>query len=1450
MKANRLGALCLFIAILAAGLRAQTVLYPVEDREITRDHFDPYTRTLLGDGQWWPHTEYIESPPHENRFIVYFDLTGAPEIGQAQLHFFIWEVYALEQARLAIWFFEDDGTAGEDDFDPPGAVLAHTWAWENPDPSVLRHEINEHVWVDLTGLIRQRTQDRIGVVLALSGGWPDFDGNVLDPDDHRHFLSYASVENTIDDHTLSPCLELTEGTAATWPMKQRDAQHTGRADYAVPAERKNGSFFDFALWQTPSPGSPGEGNFSATSMSFYDGAGPAGSDLVTGTYHWPKGIQAMNRRTGQRLWSGLPDGGERIGNITGAFSPDGSTIYVTNDADGGQLFAFAAAVGPSVYRDSDGAASPWHLSQGSPTVGPDGRIFCFSWCDRPYGAEDTGSALVEVWAAGTELCTCYSEPSWGEFAAGAAIVTPGRHNDIRCFDAYSGVERWSVTVPAGTDATATIDPETGHIYVPLGMDSIYIAGLDEAGNALWGSPALLVYTYVSGINAPQRAQSAGCLSHDGATYYFQTVSQAGDGKLYAIHTADGSIKWTAETCSLGWEDPSSCPIVTRDGVVIVGNNGGGIYYAIEDGGPGSYTILDRFAAAEGGDARCSATLSPDGLLYLPVRTVWTAGNGDGQIPDNTVQNLYTAFDLRVDATMVLYPPPGQQATALNGAVRVKWKPIEDPAGVFDHYAVYRSEAPFESVEGMTPIGTAGDRLTGEYIDETAVNGTAYYYGVTAVTTFGSEEQGVVPVGPRTPYDETDLQMVSISRTPFYPRYCVNYTHHEITEPNGFGPYYCSAATGLGCGQDETTKHMPEPNEVMTYTATVRNRGTNAVTGTLTGTWTLDGQTHSQPSQTVDLSPGETAEFAIELAWDDELHELTFAFDLADARPENNHLTRNTLSVGFLTYIDETFAEDFREQWSPNWPLRKTDDVIDWLNLHMVRFNEMFGEAGCLKRVHYDVLAVLDDAAEDPQTPAVIHFASFPFRYAAGRDQDPRSPGYYWPEDDIDYGLLHEMGHQLGMIDLYQFDVPGDWNQVSGEGYFGPEGLMHSCSRFISEFHAHAMNQWLREAHGYYGQFLYHLPEQIQVRVLGHDGTPLEGAVVKVYQMCERPEMGKVITSQIKAQGVTGPGGLYRLPNVPIDPELVPETPAGDRLRDNPFGYLHVVGTNAVLLIRAEYNGGIDYAWLNAAEACNAYWNGQTETAVFDRQFSLGGPLMQIMPIDLAQHNADDWEAWAQGSSPAGTYVTDDTVRTHGTSASVHFVTDGGADTSLRYPRTYIAQWDLTDAAALSFWAYAQNSHGFQEGSPWIRLGDAEGNYFEYRYYLDGWIADWLNDARGQWLQAVIPLDADDTVENGWRRTVSGSPSLANIQSFELHADTWDYGFEYWIDDVTFNWPAWKYRDLATDGQVDAGDLAVMADGWLRADCTFVGCRGADLTQDHATNLADLADLARTWVAAP
>ena len=120
-----------------------------------------------------------------------------------------------------------------------------------------------------------------------------------------------------------------------------------------------------------------------------------------------------------------------------------------------------------------------------------------------------------------------------------------------------------------------------------------------------------------------------------------------------------------------------------------------------------------------------------------------------------------------------------------------------------------------------------------------------------------------------------------------------------------------------------------------------------------------------------------------------------------------------------------------------------DDVIDWLNRHMTRFNELFETAGCQKRVHYGVLEVIDDDAPLPDIDR-SPYAVFPERYDA-MDDNPRLSAYYRADEDIDYGLLHEMAHQLGLIDIYRLTVSPDRNLVSGLAYTGPDGLMRTAS---------------------------------------------------------------------------------------------------------------------------------------------------------------------------------------------------------------------------------------------------------------------------------------------------------------------------------------------------------------------------------------------------------------------
>ncbi|KAA0216289.1 MAG: hypothetical protein EDM82_04785 [Cyanobacteria bacterium CYA] len=765
----------------------------------------------------------------------------------------------------------------------------------------------------------------------------------------------------------------------------------------------------------------------------------------------------------------------------------------------------------------------------------------------------------------------------------------------------------------------------------------------------------------------------------------------------------------------------------------------------------------------------------------------------------------------------LFLPSNLRALAGNGQVTLLWDEYEDLSGSLAGFNVYRDTDSFDSVEGMTPVGTVLDPEATSFVDTTAENGVSYFYAVTAVSTGGGEALEVSAIGPHTPFDELDLQVVCVSRTPRFPRYDPLYTYYTITEPGGYGPYSFSAATGLGSGQTGSTQRWPNVGQTVTYTATVRNRGSEHFSGTVHGTWTVDGVPVSSVPQDLDLNPRQTATYTLTTTWDGLDHDIQFQIDAVDDRPDNNDFSLTSLSVAFLSYADLSYVESFREQ-SASYPDAITNDFFDWLNAHMERFNELFAAAGCDKRVHFDVLAELDDGSADPTDPARINFAIFPFRYYAG-DGSLRLSGYYDSSEDLDYGLLHEMGHQLGLIDIYRINVSSGQNQVSGQPYAAASDLMNGVSHFLSEHSAGAMNHWLHTAHGYYGQFLYQMPDQVKMRFVGYDGTPLAGAQVRVYQKAERPGLGEVITNQVKFSGVTDANGEWLVPNVDINPAYAPTTYAGDTLRDNPFGYVAVIGTNSLLLFEVEHQGRSDYAWLDVTEVNNAYWGGQTGTATFERSLSLGGGTQYFPPLELTEGNAASWDAWAADGVLT---LSDDPFAQVG-DFSLKYHATGGFDNSALYPADRIASWDLGAVQNIHLRAYAVNPNfGFQDGSPWVILRSLEG-YIELRSTNDA-----MNQAIGQWREFVIPLAGSSE----WARTVHGTIDPGQVQSIELHVDTWGAGFTVWFDGLRFDPPVCP-GDYNADGLIDIFDVLGFLNDWSS------NAGRADITEDGVLDVFDV-----------
>ena len=376
--------------------------------------------------------------------------------------------------------------------------------------------------------------------------------------------------------------------AEKWQMNQKDIWHTGRADYTVPGPRLNGTFFDDIEWQKTT-----SGQSEGSAMIFFDGVGPGGEDVVClGQSSGARKVTAVDRHTGAFLWEGGPTGGSNIGKDTGAFSNDGTVFYMTSDISAAHLYAWNTATGPGtaltpLWWDSSSDPCEDEISMRCPVVAPDDRIFLHRWNNRVSAAQDNGTSLTSCWLASYDTLNCMSDLSLYDDQGDLRVIASGRRRRVAALDGDTGAELWQYYTNEEMDSTVTIDPANGNIYVHAGFaGDTYVIGLDKDGNQLagWPDKKIKVRDWIDGTNNKHESHSTGCLSHDGETYYFQTDSDSNDGLLFALNTADGTTKWTYPTnCTANSTDRSCSPIVTINGVIIVGNNNSGTYFAIQDG---------------------------------------------------------------------------------------------------------------------------------------------------------------------------------------------------------------------------------------------------------------------------------------------------------------------------------------------------------------------------------------------------------------------------------------------------------------------------------------------------------------------------------------------------------------------------------------------------------------------------------------------------------------------------------------------------------------------------------------------------------------------------------------------------------------------------------------------------------------------------------------------------
>ena len=325
----------------------------------------------------------------------------------------------------------------------------------------------------------------------------------------------------------------------------------------------------------------------------------------------------------------------------------------------------------------------------------------------------------------------------------------------------------------------------------------------------------------------------------------------------------------------------------------------------------------------------------------------------------------------------------------------------------------------------------------------------------------------------------DLDVLYIGRDPMYHRYEVWYT------PD-MKPYLQPGS--------ESDKRWPERGEIVGFTAHFANKGT-VPSGRFTLMWFIDGAevmggTHSG------LAPGEQATAVYPWAWahdtdGDRLlgsHTVRFTVDpgntIAETYESNNSLEDRTDALSLVLAVTPNCTRRWRPPSIPSGPSRRglAAETDGRAERAFARSIYPSTPDGITERVRLGKIVVA--SAEPPAEPG----ADGGF-YMSGDDRAGNP--YYHPGTDVSGALLHEVSHQLGVIDLYNLGaellshqlVDRNGQPVQLETGLSYRGLMLDPGIDPPIFEEHSTlglntNKGFRR--GYYGEYLFNLPEVVRL----------------------------------------------------------------------------------------------------------------------------------------------------------------------------------------------------------------------------------------------------------------------------------------------------------------------------------------------------------------------------------
>ncbi len=288
--------------------------------------------------------------------------------------------------------------------------------------------------------------------------------------------------------------------------------------------------------------------------------------------------------------------------------------------------------------------------------------------------------------------------------------------------------------------------------------------------------------------------------------------------------------------------------------------------------------------------------------------------------------------------------------------------------------------------------------------------------------------------------------------------------------------------------------------------------------------------------------------------------------------------------------------------------------FDALNRNLAASTYPLAPNGVLDRVRVDVITVTEQVGGDLVSGALAFDGRWTFRVARDDPDTPEDEAALSAEHyaqtyagTIDWGLVHELTHQLGMIDLYWLNVAGSYQNAVRDtdgrpllmGFQWPRpdlmgggNLGNHSWPLYGDHTVGALNRNQGYRRGYYGEYLFDIPSQNTLRILDNRGQPLPGVPITIYQTAA----GAIPATPV-ITGTTGTDGRFTLPARAL-PHGSLTTATGHTLAPNPFGQIDVVGFDGQLLLAAGAGAQRFYTWWPITDFNLAAW--QAGTHAYER----------------------------------------------------------------------------------------------------------------------------------------------------------------------------------------------------------------------------------------------------------